>query len=66
MSRGHESIFGELEDIIETFEEARATGQTVHISDFLPDRHDPLFLDVLQELVRIELEYRFRSGTSVA
>ena len=62
MKSGQESLFGRLEDVIEQFEAACTAGENVRIAAFLPERRDPQYLIVLQELARVSLERRLRAG----
>ncbi len=64
--RGEESLFGGMDAIIESFEDAHASENPVRIRDFLPDRTDAIYTQVLQELVRINMEKRFRSHESIS
>src|SRR4051794_23258573 len=52
----------ELEDFIEAYESVRARAEQVDLAAFLPARDHPLFLPVLCELVRLDLEYAWRHG----
>ena len=62
MKSGQESLFGRLEDVIEQFEAACTAGENLRIAAFLPERRDPQYLIVLQELARVSLERRLRAG----
>lgn len=62
MSHRMDSVFGDAEDLIESFEEARSADRDAAIRDFLPDLQSPHYLEVLQELVRVDLDLRFRDG----
>ena len=62
MTGGAESLFGGIEDIIESYEDACASGRSVSIRDFLPTKDDPSRLRVLQELIRVEMDRSFRNG----
>ena len=66
MTGGAESLFGGIEDIIESYEEASASGRSVYIRDFLPGNDDPARLQVLQELIRVEMDRSFRNGIPIA
>lgn len=66
MTGGAESLFGGIEDIIESYEDACASGRSVSIRDFLPTKDDPSRLRVLQELIRVEMDRSFRNGISLA
>src|SRR5581483_6300294 len=54
-----------VQELLERFEKAWDTSPAVDLADFLPRPGDPLRLFVLQELVRSELEIRWRRGQSV-
>ena len=62
MSHRMDSVFGDVEDFIESFEQARCADRNVSIRDFLPDQQCSHYLEVLQELVRVDLDQRFRDG----
>jgi hypothetical protein len=49
----------EREKFIEAFETARATNPDADLADFLPALTHPLYLPVLEELVRIDLEHHW-------
>ena len=66
MTGGAESLFGDIEDIIESYEDACASGRSVSIRDFLPVKDDPARLRVLQELIRVEMDRSFRNGIPLA
>ncbi len=66
MTGGAESLFGGIEDIIESYEEASAAGRPVSIRDYLPGKDDPSRLKVLQELIRVEMDRSFRNGIPIA
>ncbi len=66
MTGGAESLFGGIEDIIESYEDACASGRSVSIRDFLPTKDDPSRLRVLQELIRVEMDRSFRNGIPLA
>jgi serine/threonine protein kinase/tetratricopeptide (TPR) repeat protein len=52
----------ELEDFVEAYESVRARDAGADLSAFLPARGHPLYMTVLCELVRIDLEYAWRGG----
>src|SRR5262249_11754801 len=52
----------ELDDHLDAFEEARRQGQDADLADFLPERESPLYLSVLRELVRVDLEWCREQG----
>ncbi len=66
MNRSLKSLFGGLEEIIEAFEDARALDKSVRIRDFLPDRDAPVYIESLQELIRVELDHQFRNGVGAS
>lgn len=51
-----------LTEWVDVYESAAAAGAAGDLADFLPPRGDALYLDVLVELVRIELERGWRVG----
>ncbi len=52
----------ELDQFVDAFEVAYARGETPGIRAFLPDPAHSLFLAVLRELVRVDMEYGWRRG----
>jgi serine/threonine protein kinase/Tfp pilus assembly protein PilF len=52
----------ELDSFIEPYEAAQAGGSAVDLASFLPPREHQLYLEVLRELVRVDLEYGWRRG----
>lgn len=54
----------ELERRIEAFEAAWGTSGPAQVENFLPSRESPAFPQVLAELIRIDLEYRWAEGGS--
>jgi serine/threonine protein kinase/Tfp pilus assembly protein PilF len=52
----------ELDEFVDAYESARAGGGEVDIADFLPPFKNPLYLPVLRELVRVDLEYGWRAA----
>jgi eukaryotic-like serine/threonine-protein kinase len=52
----------ELDDFIRAFEDAWADGEPADLKAFLPDPDDPLYISVLREVVRIDLEYKWDRG----
>jgi hypothetical protein len=52
----------ELEDLIEAFETAQARHGQADLDHYLPAPTHPLYLRVLGELTRIDLEYHWRRG----
>lgn len=52
-----------LDDIIESYERARESAGVVAAADFLPAGDHPQFREIACELLRVELEYGWRSGT---
>lgn len=51
-----------LDDCIEAYESARARTGQADLAAFLPETSDPLYLTVLCELVRVDLEYGWQQG----
>jgi serine/threonine protein kinase/tetratricopeptide (TPR) repeat protein len=58
-----ESSSPDLDSFIESFETAWAQRGDVNLADFLPPRHSPLYLQVLCELIRVDLELRWQNGS---
>ena len=52
----------EFEDYVEAFESACADDPSAALADFLPERDDPLYLSVLSELIRVDLELSWSRG----
>jgi serine/threonine protein kinase/Tfp pilus assembly protein PilF len=52
----------ELDQFIEAFEAALQGGDSVELTGFLPEPADPLYRDVLRELIRVDLEFSWRHG----
>jgi serine/threonine protein kinase/Flp pilus assembly protein TadD len=52
----------DLNDFIWAYENAQQNGDAGALADFLPSPEHPLYLDVLRELIRIDLEYRWDRG----
>ena len=51
-----------LDNYVERYEVARASGGRIDLAAFLPSASHPLYLEVLRELVRIELETDWERG----
>ena len=51
-----------LDDYVEAYEAARATGRSVPLVEFLPPVGHPQRTETLIELVRVELEYSWQAG----
>ena len=51
-----------LDDYVEAFERARQVREAVALEEFLPAAADPLYSEVLRELVRIDLEFGWESN----
>ncbi len=82
MMRPGETVMTDFESIVEAFEAAlqdaslhsssssssssSGSGGKVSIRDFLPDEGDPLYMDVLQELIRIDMEFHFSESQPVS
>jgi serine/threonine protein kinase/lipoprotein NlpI len=52
----------ELDDFVRSFEEACSGPEPIDLEAFLPDLGHPLYVVVLRELVRIDLEHRWSIG----
>jgi len=52
----------DLERFIAAFEAAQYENRRADLANFLPDRDDSLYLPVLRELVRVDLEYTWAHG----
>jgi eukaryotic-like serine/threonine-protein kinase len=52
----------DLDRFIAAFEAAQVDLGTADLADFLPDRIHPLYLQVLRELVRVDLEFTWARG----
>jgi serine/threonine protein kinase/predicted Zn-dependent protease len=52
----------ELDSFVEAFEAAQHAQGTVDLRQFLPSPSHPLYLPVLRELVRVDLEYGWEQG----
>ncbi len=52
----------ELDSIVEAYEQARSAGQAVELRRYLPPRNSESYRDVALELMRVDLEYGWRSG----
>jgi serine/threonine protein kinase/Flp pilus assembly protein TadD len=51
-----------VDDFVAAFEAASARGGPADLADFLPPRDHPLYLEVLRELVRVDLELGWEHG----
>jgi hypothetical protein len=51
----------ELDDYVAAYEQARSEGHP-HLQEFLPPQEHSLYLPVLRELIRVELELSWREG----
>ena len=51
-----------VDEVVEAYEAARARNGQVDLADFVPDADHPLYLAILCELVRVELEYSWHDG----
>src|SRR5262249_59062771 len=54
---------GDLEEVIEAFEATQARHGQADLAHFLPAPDHPLYLRMLGELTRIDLEYHWKRGT---
>src|SRR5690349_4540461 len=52
----------ELDDYVAAYEAARSGSDQADPGAFLPPPEDPLYGEVLQEIIRVDLEYGWRSG----
>jgi serine/threonine protein kinase/Tfp pilus assembly protein PilF len=52
----------DLDDYVQAFEECWQRNGRAQLGEFLPDRSDPLYLKVLNELVRVDLDYGWQLG----
>jgi hypothetical protein len=50
------------EDRIESFESRRRRDRAADLAEYLPPRCHPLYLRVLVELIRIDLEFHWKNG----
>ena len=57
-----ESLWIELDEAVDAFEEAFAREGCADISCFLPDRDHPSYRAVLCELIRVDLEHSWVRG----
>src|SRR5262249_47213641 len=53
----------DLDAFVEDFETAWAQRGDADLADFLPSRDAPLYLEVLCELIRVDLELRWQNGS---
>ena len=53
---------GELDQYVEAFEAAHAAGGPVKLADYLPPAEHPLYLSILREIVRADLEFAWERG----
>ena len=51
-----------VDEAVEAYESARARDGQIDLDAFVPDADHPLYLSILCELVRVELEYSWRNG----
>lgn len=51
-----------LDDFVENYEAAQERDGWADVACFLPEPGHPLYLEVLRELVRVDLEYSWRQG----
>src|SRR4051794_18310587 len=58
----HGTDWGRLAERAERFEDACRRFDSVNLGDFLPRPGDPLRTPVLHELIKTDLEVRWRSG----
>lgn len=51
-----------VEEFVEAFEQARAANSSAPVASYLPDEDDRLYLSVLSELIRVDLEHAWENG----
>ena len=56
----------ETDELIQTFEDAWIAGTAPEINDFLPTPTHRQFDEILLELVRVDLEFRWQHGEAKA
>ncbi len=66
MNHRDQPLLSELEESVEAYEAALEEFGSARITSFLPDRNHPDYMAVLQELVRVEMEHRFRRGEGIS
>ncbi|MDB5337402.1 MAG: tetratricopeptide repeat protein [Planctomycetaceae bacterium] len=52
----------EIDEFVEVYDRAWRTGTVPVLGEFLPERDHPMYSEVLCELVRVDLELRWRQG----
>jgi serine/threonine protein kinase len=62
--QGGSNTFEQVDRFVQAFESAWADGSAADFADYLPSPTDPLYLAVLIELVRVDLEFRLERGES--
>src|SRR4051812_33263977 len=61
---GGDKEWDSVDACVEAFEEAQAVGGLADPADFLPPADHSCYLDALGELLRVDLEYRWRQGVA--
>ena len=54
-----------LDQIVDEFELAHCEGNPPAIEDILPPKGEADYVDVLIELLRVDMEHRWRAGTQI-
>ena len=52
----------DLDEVIDSFEAAHVAGDDVVVRDFLPKDDHPHYNEIAVELIRVDLEHRWRRG----
>src|SRR4051794_13865766 len=61
-----EGEWDSVDACVEAFEEAQARGGEADPADFLPPADHDCYLDALGELLRVDLEYRWKRGPAAS
>lgn len=48
----------QINQAVEAYESARGQSEVIDIDDFLPKKNDPLYIEVLTELIRVQMDYQ--------
>jgi eukaryotic-like serine/threonine-protein kinase len=59
---GEDATWAELDFFVRAYELAYLRDERANLTDFVPAAHHPLYLAVLRELVRVDLEYCWQRG----
>ncbi|MCY2962473.1 MAG: serine/threonine-protein kinase [Planctomycetota bacterium] len=62
MTQTESAGYTSLDEIVESFESTIADAGEATLERFLPDREHPEFREILAELLRVDLEHRWRLG----